>query len=148
MVTVQTHLKFEVFFAVFREKPEFYGENPIAKRFGMGFSQVTVHALDRACTVTKRESRKYSAFQAGVQPASLISRTRLSNIGCNLRKTYSAIRNVVFLLKRFLPFYPDFVLKSTQKAPENALIRKVNGKVWSVRMIYSVSSFVFLYYNH
>ena len=36
---------------LFREKPEFYGENPIAKRFGMGFSQATVHALDRACTV-------------------------------------------------------------------------------------------------
>ncbi len=32
---------------------EFYGENPIAKRFGMGFSQATVHALDRACTVAR-----------------------------------------------------------------------------------------------
>ena len=39
----------------------------------------------------------------------------------------------------------DFVLKSTQKAPENALIRKVNGKVWSVCMIYSFIYFVFLY---
>ena len=39
------------FSRLFREKPEFYGENPIAKRFGMGFSQATVHALDRACTV-------------------------------------------------------------------------------------------------
>ena len=37
------------------EKPEFYGENPIAKRFGMGFSQATVHALDRACTVASYE---------------------------------------------------------------------------------------------
>ena len=35
------------------KKPEFYGENPIAKRFGMGFSQATVHALDRACTVAE-----------------------------------------------------------------------------------------------
>ncbi len=34
-------------------EPEFYGENPIAKRFGMGFSQATVHALDRACTVAE-----------------------------------------------------------------------------------------------
>ena len=34
------------------KKTGFYGENPIAKRFGMGFSQVTVHALERACTVT------------------------------------------------------------------------------------------------
>ena len=41
------------FSRLFREKPEFYGENPIAKRFGMGFSQATVHALDRACTVAR-----------------------------------------------------------------------------------------------
>ena len=58
--------KFEVFFAVFREKPEFYGENPIAKRFGMGFSQVTVHALDRACTVTtERFRRDYGVIKVG-----------------------------------------------------------------------------------
>ena len=49
MVTVQTGSKLEAFFA------EFYGENPIAKRFGMGFSQATVHALDRACTVASYE---------------------------------------------------------------------------------------------
>ena len=42
------------FSRLFREKPEFYGENPIAKRFGMGFSQATVHALDRACTVARK----------------------------------------------------------------------------------------------
>ena len=41
------------FSRLFREKTEFYGENPIAKRFGMGFSQATVHALDRACTVAR-----------------------------------------------------------------------------------------------
>ena len=29
-VTVQTHLKREVFFAAFREKPEYNDENPIA----------------------------------------------------------------------------------------------------------------------
>ena len=52
MVTVQTGSKLEAFFAA---KPEFYGENPIAKRFGMGFSQATVHALDRACTVASYE---------------------------------------------------------------------------------------------
>ncbi len=49
MVTVQTGSKLEAL------KPEFYGENPIAKRFGMGFSQATVHALDRACTVASYE---------------------------------------------------------------------------------------------
>ena len=43
------------FSRLFREKPEFYGENPIAKRFEMGFSQATVHALDRACTVASYE---------------------------------------------------------------------------------------------
>ena len=42
------------FSRLFREKPEFYGENPIAKRFGMGFSQATVHALDRACTAATK----------------------------------------------------------------------------------------------
>ena len=59
-VTVQNGTKLEAFFAAFsrktrvlRRKPEFYGENPIAKRFGMGFSQATVHALDRACTVAE-----------------------------------------------------------------------------------------------
>ena len=65
-VTVQTGTKLEAFFAAFSRKtrvlrrkshreakPEFYGENPIAKRFGMGFSQATVHALDRACTVAE-----------------------------------------------------------------------------------------------
>ena len=36
----------------FREKPGFYNENPIAQRFGMGFSYVTIHALDRAYIVT------------------------------------------------------------------------------------------------
>jgi len=30
VVTVQTHLKREVFFAAFREKPEYNDENPIA----------------------------------------------------------------------------------------------------------------------
>ena len=46
------------FSRAFREKPEFYDENPhraaITKLriVGMGFSHVTIHALDRACVVT------------------------------------------------------------------------------------------------
>ena len=62
-VTFQTGTKFGAFLRAFREKPEFYGENPIAQRVGMGFSQVTIHALDRACTVTMSKlSRYYDAF--------------------------------------------------------------------------------------
>ncbi len=34
------------------------------------------------------------------------------------------MRNIVFLLKRFLPFYPDFVLKALKKPQENAQIPK------------------------
>ena len=41
------------FSRAFHEKPKFYDENPIAQRFGMGFSHVTIHALDRACIVTR-----------------------------------------------------------------------------------------------